>query len=144
METGSAAPLPPPDSTDERVRKVELLISRLLRWGVVSSLSLVVLGTVISFVRHRDYTSVPSELQRLTQPGAAFPHSLREVWRGVVHPRGQAIVMAGLLLLIATPVARVAVSILGFVYERDFTFAGITAFVLAMLLLSFFLGKAGG
>jgi uncharacterized membrane protein len=42
--------------------------------------------------------------------------------------------MAGLLLLIATPVLRVAVSMLAFVYQRDLT----------LLLTSFVLGKAGG
>jgi uncharacterized membrane protein len=132
------------DAQDARVRRVELVISRLLRIGVVTSLLIVTWGTVISFVRHPDYTSVPSELQRLTRPGAAFPHTLGDVWRGLKQGRGQAIVTAGLLLLIATPVLRVAVSILGFVYERDRTFVAITATVLMLLLLSFLLGKAGG
>jgi len=70
--------------TDPRVHRVEMLISSLLRIGVVTSLSIVIIGTVISFWRHPDYTSVPAELRRLTSPGAAFPHSLREVlaWRG--------------------------------------------------------------
>ena len=52
--------------------------------------------------------------------------------------------MAGLILLIATPVARVAVSVLVFVVERDGAFVLITLFVLILLLLSFLLGKAGG
>jgi len=129
---------------DRRVRQVELAISRLLRVGVVVSLCVVVLGTDVSFIRHPDYKSVPSELRRLTTPGAAFPQTLGDVWRGVRQFRGQAIVAAGLLLLVATPVMRVAVSILGFVYERDWTFVAITSLVLALLLLSFVLGRAGG
>jgi uncharacterized membrane protein len=52
--------------------------------------------------------------------------------------------MAGLLLLIATPVLRVAVSVLAFVYQRDRTFVIITSVVLTLLLASFVLGKAGG
>ena len=39
---------------------------------------------------------------------------------------------------------RVAVSILGFVYERDWTFVAITSLVLGFLILSFILGKAEG
>ena len=132
------------DAEDARVRRVELVISRLLRVGVVTSLLIVTWGTVISFVRHPDYTSVPAELQRLTRPGAAFPQTLGDVWRGLKQGRGQAIVTAGLLLLVVTPVSRVAVSILGFVYERDRTFVAITTTVLMLLLLSFLLGKAGG
>ena len=40
---------------EERVRKVELLISNLLRTGVIFSLGLIVLGTVVSFAQHPEY-----------------------------------------------------------------------------------------
>jgi len=128
-------------AAEARVRRVELLISALLRTGVVASLFLVVFGTALSFVNHPDYRSVPAELHRLTSPGAAFPRTLAEVWTGVKALRGQSIATLGLLLLIATPVLRVAVSVLGFVYERDRTYVAITLVVLALLVLSFFLGK---
>jgi uncharacterized membrane protein len=52
--------------------------------------------------------------------------------------------MAGLLLLLATPVLRVAVSILAFIYEKDGIFVMITSIVLALLLLSFVLGRVTG
>jgi len=51
--------------------------------------------------------------------------------------------MVGLLLLIATPVMRAAVSIFAFVYQHDRTFVIITSVVLAILLLSFALGHGG-
>ena len=129
---------------DERARAVEVLISNLLRIGVGTSLAVVALGTTLSFVHHPDYVSAPPALGRLTRPGAAFPHTVRDVVQGVGQGRGQAIVIVGLLLLIATPVMRVAVSILGFVYEHDWQYVVITSVVLALLLLSFVLGKAGG
>jgi uncharacterized membrane protein len=66
------------------------------------------------------------------------------VIRGLEHSQGRAIVMAGLLLLIATPVVRVAISVLAFVYQRDRTFVVITSVVLALLLTSFALGRGGG
>jgi uncharacterized membrane protein len=125
-----------------RTRAVELLISNLLRIGVITSLGLIVIGTVISFVHHPDYLSHPPALQRLTQPGAAFPRSVREVVHGVADGRGQAIVAVGLILLIATPVVRVAVSIVAFAFEGDVQYVIITTIVLALLLLSFALGKA--
>jgi uncharacterized membrane protein len=53
------------------------------------------------------------------------------------------VVTAGLLLLILTPILRVAVSIVAFIIEKDRIFVFITATVLAVLLLSFLLGKAG-
>jgi uncharacterized membrane protein len=139
------APTPAPmTSHDPRARAVELLISNLLRIGVMASLLIVAAGTVVIFVQHRDYLSQPSAMQRLTTPGAAFPHTLSGVLHGLQAGRGQSIVVVGLLLLIATPVMRVAVSILGFVYEHDRRYVIITSIVLLLLLLSFVLGKAEG
>jgi uncharacterized membrane protein len=66
------------------------------------------------------------------------------VIQGLEHSQGRAIVMTGLLLLIATPVLRVAISVLAFVYQRDRTFVVITTVVLALLLTSFALGRGGG
>ncbi|HEX2970760.1 MAG TPA: DUF1634 domain-containing protein [Tepidisphaeraceae bacterium] len=123
---------------------MELLISTVLRTGVVTSLSIVVLGTILSFIHHPEYLSSPPTLDRLTRPGAAFPHTLTDVAAGVVALRGQSIVAVGLLLLIATPVLRVAVSTLIFLHERDRVFTLITLLVLGLLLLSFGLGKSGG
>ena len=126
------------------VHKVEILISDLLRTGVVTSLLIVLAGTVLSFVHHPSYVDNRRDLDHLARPGAAFPHTLRDVANGVLNGRGQAIVMAGLILLIATPVARVAVSIFAFVYQKDRVFVIITSVVLTLLLLSFVLGKAEG
>jgi uncharacterized membrane protein len=127
---------------EERVRRVELLISNLLRIGVIISLVLMVIGTIISFTHHPEYLSSAEELQRLTQPGAAFPRTVPDVIAGIRDLRGRAIVTLGLLLLIATPVIRVAVSIFAFIYQSDRIFTLITAVVLCLLLLSFVLGKA--
>ncbi|MGE5610076.1 MAG: DUF1634 domain-containing protein [Bacillota bacterium] len=131
-------------SEDHPVRKVELVISGLLRIGVTASFVIVLVGTMISFVHHPDYASSPERLVHLTKPGAAFPHTIGGVIRGVREVRGQAIVVLGLLVLIATPVMRVAVSILAFLYEDDLAFALITTLVLTLLLLSFFLGRVEG
>jgi uncharacterized membrane protein len=137
-----AEPEPISAPHDSKVRQVELLISNLLRIGVRISLALVVLGTIMTFSRHEDYLSQPSALTRLTAPGAGFPHSLRGVWAGLRNLSGQAVVALGLLLLIATPVMRVAISIFGFLYEKDRLYVLITTTVLALLLISFLLGKA--
>ena len=134
----------PMSEHDERARAVELLISNLLRTGVVTSLSIVIAGTIVSFIHHPEYLWQPPALERLTRPGAALPHTAREVLHGLREGRGQAIVMVGLILLIATPVLRVAVSILGFVYEHDHGYIIITSIVLLLLLLSFVLGKIEG
>ncbi len=141
-QPSQASPITAPH--DAAVARVEIFISNLLRAGVTLSLAIILIGTAVSFVRHRDYMRDPNELKRLTAPGAAFPHTIRQVLDGVMDLRGQAIVAVGLLVLIATPVMRVAVSILAFVYQRDSVFVAVTTVVFLLLLLSFFLGKVEG
>jgi uncharacterized membrane protein len=126
---------------EERVRRVELLISTLLRTGVIVSLVVILAGTLLSFVHHPEYLSSRTALAPLIEPGATFPHTVSGVLAGLTDFRGQSVVTVGLLILIATPVVRVAVSALAFVYQRDRIYVAITSVVLALLLLSFVLGK---
>jgi uncharacterized membrane protein len=126
---------------EARVRRVELVISNLLRGGVIASLALIALGTIITFVQHPSYFSEPAELQRLITPGAKFPHALRDLAADLRGLSGKAIVTLGMLVLIATPVVRVAVSIFAFVYQGDRVYTLITAAVLCLLLLSLVLGR---
>ena len=120
-------------------RWVDTAISNLLRGGVLVSVAVIAIGLTLSFVHHREYLSSREALGTLTR-SAAYPSSVGAVLRGVAAGEGQAIVMAGLLLLIATPVARVAFSIVVFAIERDRLYVGITAAVLAILLVAFWIG----
>ena len=133
---------PPPDM--KKVHATEVLISTILRTGVIVSLVLIVTGTVVSFVRHPAYIASAAPLKRLMALDGPREHSLQDVLDGVQQARGQAIIMVGLLLLIATPTLRVAVSVLAFVYQKDRVFVVFTSIVLLLLLLSFFLGKVVG
>ena len=141
---GSAATPPCTPQEDHRVVRVEIVISWVLRVGVVTSLAVVVAGLILVFVHHPDFLSSAGELPKLTQPGAIFPHTLSEVFQGVAHTRGEAVVAIGLLLLILTPVTRVAVSILAFLYQRDRLYTFITLTVLIILLMSFVIGRLTG
>ena len=132
-----------PASKQTAVGRTEIIISTLLRTGVVLSLLTIVAGVVLMFVHHPEYLRSSADLTRLTAPGAAFPQSLAEVASGLRDFRGQSIVVVGLLMLIATPIFRVAVSVLVFAVERDWIYVLITAAALFVLLLSFWLGKAG-
>ena len=130
-----------PKSTIEPIGSVEILISWLLRVGVVTSLSFVLIGLLLMFIHHPSYLVSVMDLQRLTSPGAAFPHTLREVVNGLLAGRGQAVVAVGLLMLIVTPIMRVAVSIFAFALRLDRAFVLITSGVLTILITSFVLGK---
>lgn len=125
------------------LERTERLAAMLLRLGVLASIAVVGAGLVLSLVRHPEYLSDPTVLGRLTAPGAAFPHALNDVAGELGEGRGRAVVAAGLILLIATPVVRVAASVIAFLSQRDWAFAAITLAVLAVLVLSFALGSTG-
>jgi uncharacterized membrane protein len=111
--------------------KAETLISWLLRIGVGISATLAIIGMIVIIVHHPAHvTGMPM-------------HNLREIFASIDAGHGQGIAMLGLLLLIATPVMRVALSIGLFLRERDYTFVLITTTVLLLLILSFALGAAG-
>ncbi|HEX6642373.1 MAG TPA: DUF1634 domain-containing protein [Thermoanaerobaculia bacterium] len=122
---------------------VDAAISHLLRGGVVASLAVVLCGLVLTFIHHPQYMTSHTALGGLTDPDAAYPHSIREVATQLREGRGQAVVILGLLLLIATPVVRVAFSIVAFALERDRLYVAITSIVLTLLIVSFFVGGAG-
>lgn len=112
--------------------KTENLISWLLRLGVGISATLAVIGMIVIVIHHPAHVT--------GQP----MHNLAEVMASIDAGHGQGIAMLGLLLLIATPVMRVAVSIVLFARAHDLTYVLITATVLLLLMLSFALGAAGG
>ncbi len=111
-------------------RKIEDIVGNLLRAGVSLSAFVVACGAVIYLVRHgrqpADYHvfhGEPSDLR--TSSG---------IVRDALSVRGRGIIQLGLLLLIATPVARVAFAIYGFAAERDLMYVTFTGIVLAILL----------
>ena len=58
--------------------------------------------------------------------------------------RGRGLIQLGVLLLIATPVARVVFSAWAFARQRDWTYVLVTLFVLAVLLFGLFYGQPEG
>lgn len=126
--------------------EVEIVISELLRWGVRISLFLLAGGTLLCFLNGTDYGrsgGSAADLHRLITQTEAFPRSLAWLWNGLLHLQGAAVIVAGLLLLISTPVIRVLVSVFAFALEKDRAYVVITLVVFLLLLLSFVLGKAG-
>lgn len=121
---------------DAKMRGTELLISAVLRGGVYLSGGVTLVGVLLFFIQQRG-----QPLGDVTK--VHYPHTVGEVFAGVGHGSAIAITVLGLLLLIATPVTRIAVSILAFANERDWRYVGITTVVLVILLISFLLGKAG-
>jgi uncharacterized membrane protein len=105
-----------------------IVLGNLLRAGVLFSAAVVFSGACIYLFRHahepadyRVFRGEPAEYRTIP---------------GVMHGRGQGLIQLGLLLLIATPIARVAASIVGFAIERDRLYVIFTLIVLVVLLYS--------
>jgi len=121
----------------ELVRQAELVISHVLRGGVLLSAAIIVAGVVLFYIRYLRTGGRDMHYQ-------SFPHTLSALGVQLAQGRSAAVIMLGLLILLATPVLRVAVSIIAFALERDWIFTAITMFVLAVLLISFFVLGQGG
>lgn len=106
----------------------------ILRSGVILSASITLLGLLLMLM----HTGGISE-----QSLQLFPHTLGQVWLGLMMLQPQAIIALGLLLLIATPVLSVTAALVGFALEHDRSYVVIAFIVLATLVMSFWLGKAG-
>jgi uncharacterized membrane protein len=112
--------------------KIEIIIGALLRTGVTLAAAVVVFGSIVYLARHGHEATHYSVFR-------GEPEALRSVTGivdGALHMSGGAMIQLGLLILIATPVARVAFSAVGFAIERDYLYVGMTLFVLAVLLYS--------
>ena len=111
---------------------MELALAMLLRAGVLLAAALVLAGGLLYLVRdgglrphYGQFTGEPGNLQH---PGGVLTAALH------LQPLG--LIQLGVLVLLVTPVVRVAFSLLAFAREKDLTYVGMTAVVLLVLVLS--------
>jgi len=107
-------------------------IGWILQGGVLLSTAVIVLGLLLAVLSPGGFS-----LQR----AFLFPQTLSQVGAGLLAWQPQAVITVGLLLLIATPVVRVAASMVAFALERDRKYMIITLIVLAILLLGLLFGQ---
>jgi len=126
-----------------RTRQMESLVRRVLQVGLLASMVLVLVGMLLFGAVHPSSLTSSESLPALVESGAKFPHTLDDVASAASDLSAEGIIAAGLLVLIATPVLRVALSVVGFAFQRDWVYVGLTVLVLLVLLGSFLVGKAG-
>ncbi|GBG97492.1 DUF1634 domain-containing protein [Lactococcus termiticola] len=116
----------------EKMLDIELRIGKILRFGTILSTAVMVIGLVMFVVTgHSGYN------------GASYPHNFQAIVMGLAGFKPFAWLMAGLFLLILTPVLRVLASIFAFAKERDRMYVVITLIVLLILIVAILLGHAG-
>jgi uncharacterized membrane protein len=111
----------------------------LLRTGVVLAAAIVFVGGVLYVTRHR----VPVTDYRVFHGEPGDLRTISGIFHEALSFSGRGLIQFGLLVLIATPVARVAFSFFAFLYERDWTYVFVTLLVLGLLIYSLFGGHAG-
>ena len=107
-------------------------IGNLLRGGVTLAAAVVLFGGTVYLVRHglaapqyHVFVGEPTDLRTLSG-----------IVKDALTFRGRGLIQLGLLLLIATPIARVAFSVVAFVIQRDRLYVLVTLIVLAVLIYS--------
>jgi uncharacterized membrane protein len=117
---------------------MNVVVSNLLKYGLIVSTSLIVLGVALLFARTPG--GFPESLQQLVSSNYGKPTlSAGALFSGLTAADPGSVLELGLIVLLATPVARVAASVVLFAEEKDRTYVAITLFVLAVLLVSTFI-----
>jgi uncharacterized membrane protein len=112
-------------------------IGKILRYGVVLSSVVVAVGLLLMLLAPPPGT--PGTLQGTLAADFGRPTlSPSALLAGIAQGSAVSILQLGTLILLATPIVRVAASVLLFLREKDMLYVGITALVLTMLLLAIF------
>ena len=111
-------------------RDIEKIMGGLLRYGVLTSAIIVLTGAIFYLCQHGfdspQYRRFLGEPKRITE--------FKEVWRSALQGRGRSIIQMGLFFLIATPIARIIFSVVGYLLEKDYLYVIITIIVLSIIL----------
>lgn len=117
-------------------KDLQLIMGNLLRLGVVFSAVIVFIGGILYLLQtdghSLHYAVFSGENKQLL--------SIGQIVKGVMHGHGASVIQLGLLLLMATPIARIVLSVIGFIREKDVLYTVITLLVLAIILISMLSG----
>lgn len=125
----------PPDSQDN-IEAVDAWLANVLRFGTIAAAMVIALAGVVYLMRHG--SDVPQHQNFRGEP--AELKSAFGILQEALHGGSRGLLMAGMLLLIATPIARVAGALLAFALRRDVTYVILSGLVLAGLLFGLLAG----
>jgi uncharacterized membrane protein len=124
------------ESAEKLEKGTELIIGNLLRIGVIVSGLVMLVGATIFLIRHgNEFPKVHTFKFDAFSITDTRPNV---VIKELLDVKSIAIMQLGVLILIATPVLRVIVSVVAFLYERDYMYVVFTLIVLGVLVFSLF------
>ncbi len=134
MTDPGTVPADPSAREAEAIDRAAGLMTRLLRYGLLLALVILVGATVLVVVEDPAATS-----SRVTGAATLAGYlGLNGLAHGLLSGSPEAYLSVGVLVLVATPFARVLAGVYYFRVARDRPMVGISATVLALLLLSLF------
>jgi uncharacterized membrane protein len=124
----------------QRVLSIEIIISYLLRGGVIVSGTIIAFGWILHLFRGE--TEVLSQLLSGKSLNLSVPISLAEFMQGLQRVEPTVVIALGLRVLILLPVLRVILTVVAFMIEKDIIFVFLSSLVLTFLSIGIFFGKA--
>ena len=117
---------------------IQQLIGNTLRIGVTLACAIALVGGLLYLLQHggepaKDYSHFPctaSDAER-----AAYT-TLGGIWHSLCALTAVGWIQTGVIVLLLTPIMRVALSLVDFVRERDWLYAAISAVVLTVIILN--------
>lgn len=131
---------PPPvaveDPRAEDDRRLAGRIGLLLRGGVLLSAIVMLVGGALLVLAHGTAPADLASYPRATPP----PSDLGAILRGALALEPRALTQLGIVLLVATPVARVALTLVDFTRRRDRAYVALSGLALLLLVGGMVLG----
>jgi len=121
-------------------KDVEQLVGQMLITGVITASLVVLIGGIVYLTQHGQ-GGVP-DYRVFKGEGAGYT-TFSGIFKGALRLSTTEIIQLGVLVLIATPILRVACSLFAFILERDKLYIFITLIVLCVILFSIFGGIKG-
>lgn len=113
-------------------QRLEAVMGNLLRLGVLLSAVIVLGGGILYLMQHG---AQPEDYRHFSGEPARFTY-IPDIFHTALAGQGRSIIQLGLLVLMATPILRIVVSIAGYVVERDWRYVLITLLALSIILFS--------
>ena len=120
--------------TSREDKRLEIAMGHMLRFGTTIAASIVLCGGILYL--NQFHGPIPDYRHFHGAPLAS--RSLGAMLKGLGEFDSQSMIACGILVLVATPICRVILGVIGFSVQKDRMYAAVSAMVLAVLLASFF------
>lgn len=113
--------------------QLQSIIGNVLRYGVLSALTVTLLGGIILLAKDsQQVVSFSTFVEKDQNLFVVF----KTILQGIKDWNGESIIFLGILLLFLTPALRLLLSLFSFILEKDAMYVVITLIVIAVIILS--------